>query len=360
MATNGNEMPGWFTIFRTDEEERVWLHNELRQGRLRQGWGGPGFGLKTADGRRVEKTQWEATFKAEWKEDPSPKRFAILTQMLDMEPGSAVVIPKMPEWDQFTIARVSGDYRFELGQDWDDYGHIVPVDPDSVRIFSYRADDEAYLVSGLFSRANHRAAVSFCYNTEIVEAAHRLLQRQNNLTSKPHEELSGAVINEVFKEAAKSLSERVKSWNADRFEKAVEQAFRYQGFTIIRRRQSDGQGGDADLLVSPPPSPYSLFLPAKIAVQMKWKQGKDHGDEEAVRQIVKWAESAKSDAAKYVISSASGFTDKAGKLAEEHDVVLIGGLQTMCFLLGVPDRYRDDWNEEDNTAQATGCEYISV
>ena len=47
---------------------------------------------------------------------------------------------------------------------------------------------------------------------------------------------------------------------------------------------------------------------------------------------------------KYVISSASGFTDDAIKLADENDVVLIGGLQTMCLLLGVPDRYRDDWD----------------
>lgn len=282
--------------------------------------------------------QWEATYNKKWGEAPSPKRFAILTRMLDMKPGSAVVIPKMPERDQFTIARVSGDYRFELGQAWGDYGHIVPIDPDSVRIFSYRADRDAYLVSGLFSRANHRAAVSFCYNTEIVEAARQLLQRKENRNPKPHEELSGEVITEVFKEIAKSLSDRVKSWNADRFEKAVERAFLNQGFTIIRRRQSDGQGGDADLIVKPPASPYSLFLPAEIAVQMKWKQGTDPDDEEAVRQIVKWAESAKSDAAKYVISSASGFTEKAEALAAEHDVMLIGGLQTMCFLLGVPDR----------------------
>ena len=61
-------------------------------------------------------------------------------------------------------------------------------------------------------------------------------------------------------------------------------------------------------------------------------------------QIDKWAKSERSDAAKYVISSASGFTDKAHELATANNVVLIGGLQTMCFLLGVPDRYRDDWD----------------
>ena len=109
MATSDNKIPDRFTIFRTDEEERDWRHNELCQGRLRQGWGASGFGLKTADARRVEKTQREATYKAGWEEDPSPKRFAILTRMLDMQDGGAVVVPKMPEWNQFIIACVSGD-----------------------------------------------------------------------------------------------------------------------------------------------------------------------------------------------------------------------------------------------------------
>ena len=79
-------------------------------------------------------------------------------------------------------------------------------------------------------------------------------------------------------------------------------------------------------------------------MQVKWRQGVDEYDEESVRQIVKWAESEGSAAGKFVISSASRFTDKAFKMAYENDVVLIAGLQTMCFLLGVPDRYRDDWD----------------
>ena len=73
MATNGNEKPNWFTVFRTAENRVGWLYKELTEGRLRQGWGAPGFGLKTADDRRVEKTQWEATYKAHWEEDPRPQ-----------------------------------------------------------------------------------------------------------------------------------------------------------------------------------------------------------------------------------------------------------------------------------------------
>ena len=56
-----------------------------------------------------------------------------------------------------------------------------------------------------------------------------------------------------------------------------------------------------------------------------------------------WSKSEGSNAVKYVISSASDFTEKAKEAAATDDVVLIGGLQMMCFLLGITSRYRDDW-----------------
>ncbi len=340
---NGSEQPNWVTVFRTDENDGR-LYTELTEGRLRQGWGAPGLALKTADGRRVEKTEWEARHKEHWGKAPSPRRFAILTNMLYLKDGDVVVVPKMPEQHQFTIARVSGGYRFDTDEDLDDFRHIVSVDPDSVRTFGYRANQDAFLVSGLFARANHRPAISFCYNAEHVEAARRLLQRPSALTSKLQEELFREAIDDAFKAAAKALREQVDNWNGQVFEEAVRQAFEDQGYTKISHQRFDGQGADADILVSPPASPYGLFLPGEIAVQVKWKQGVDEDDEQSVRQIVRWAEAQGSNAAKCVISSASGFTDKAQELAAEQDVVLIGGLQTMCFLLGVADRYRDDWD----------------
>ena len=341
MTSNGNKTRDRFTIFRTAKEEVSWLRDELTRGRLRQGWGAPGLSLIGNDGRRIEKTEWEANYPEDWG-DPSPKRFAILSRMLDIQCGDVVVIPKMPSWDQFAIARVSGRYRFEA--DGEDFGHIVTVSPDSIRTFNYRANDDAYSVSSLFARANHRSAVSFCDNLGHVEAAHRLLETTCSSTSRPQKELSRAAVNDAFKKAAQALHVTINGWNGPRFEKAVRQAFQDQGYTILHHPRYDGQGADADILVSPPASPYGLFLPSRIAVQVKWRVGVDQYDVESVRQIVKWAGWVESDAKKYVISSAPGFTDEAHELAAAHDVVLIGGLQTMCFLLGVPDRYRDDWH----------------
>ena len=342
--THAYETRDRFTIFRTAKEEMSWLHAELTEGRLRQGWGAPELALIGIDGRRIEKTEWESNYPKDWDDGPSPRRFAILTRMLDLQDGDVVVVPKMPERNQFTIARVSECYRFEADGEREDFCHIVPVDRDSIRTFDYRANEDAFLISGLFARAKHRAAVSFCDNPGQVAAARRLLETLSSSTSHPQEQLSRSAINDAFKVAAQALLDRVNGWNGQRFEEAVRQAFRDQGYTIEKHRHFDGQGADADILVSPPASPYGLFLPSEIAVQVKWRQGVDRHDVESVRQIVGWAEWVGSDAVKYVISSASKFTDQAYELAAVRDVVLISGLQTMCFLLGVPERYRDDWD----------------
>lgn len=349
MTGEGGGSPDWFTVFRTADDDG-WLYGELTKGRLRQGWGVRGLAL-TRDDKPVGKAYWEEMHREVGWGDPSPRRFAILRRMLEIGSGDIVVIPKMPQWNQFSIARVSGDYRFENWHDRDDFGHILPVDPKSVREFNYRSDDDAYLVSGVFSRANHWPAVSFCYGEENVAAALRLLDKKSNLKERSRAELSGARMDNAFRVAARRLQKEVSAWNGQWFEEAVRQAFRDQGYTVKDHPHYDGKGGDVDILVTPPLDRFRLFLPdslaASIAVQVKWKQGVDEDDAYAVKQIVEGAKLQKDDSTTFVISSASKFTEGAESEAAESGVTLIGGLQTMCFLLGFPERYRKEWEEND-------------
>jgi len=158
-------------IFRVDEQE--WMYNEIREGRLRQGWGAPEFSL-LKDGHQVPKKEWETTYEQKSGEPPSPRRYSILCGMLQLsaEKVDMVVAPKMPHPLQLTIARVREGYQFDfdgnrLPPDFlGDYRHIIDIDPDSVRTFHYQANDDSFLVSGLFSRACHRAAVSFNHDPE--------------------------------------------------------------------------------------------------------------------------------------------------------------------------------------------------
>jgi len=264
--------------------------------------------------------------------------------MLDLSDGDIVVVPKMPKRHQFTIARVCEGYEFDHEGDRQDFNHIVYLDPESVRTFHYRANEDAYLISGLFSRANHRAAISFCYSTEKVEATFRLFRTENNPMPIPQAQLAQAAADGALRQAAEALRARIGDWNGPRFEEAIRQAFRDQGYSLLNHRRYDGQGADADMLVSPPASRHSFFLPSEIAVQVKWRQGEDLNDVNSVQQIIQWSESLGGNAAKCVISSAPNFTPEAQELAVENDVVMICGMQAMCFLLGVADRYRDDWD----------------
>ena len=113
MATQTRTPRERFTIFRTDEGN-AWLYDEVAGGRLRQGWGVPGLGLRAGDRAQVDKRDWEAAYReqTDWGE-ASPMRFAILSRMLELDDGDIVVIPKMPAWNLFTVAQVSGRYRFE-------------------------------------------------------------------------------------------------------------------------------------------------------------------------------------------------------------------------------------------------------
>ena len=128
------------------------------------------------------------------------------------------------------------------------------------------------------------------WSGEHVSAARRLLELPSSLTAKPQRELLGAAMDDAFRAAAKSLAADVEGWNGQVFEDAVRQCFIDQGYEVKEYRRYDGEGGDMDMVVSPPPSRHGLFLPAEIAVQVKWKQGVDKEDARAVKQIDRWAE----------------------------------------------------------------------
>ena len=341
-------------VFRVDEEQQEWIYNEIREGRLRQGWGASELSLlDQGTNQVVPKEKWETAHQEIWGVEPSPRRYSILSLMLQLHDQDVVVIPKMPHPDQFTIARVSKGYEFDfdgshLSREGDSHRHVIDIDPNSVRTFHYHADDDSFRVSGLFSLGCHRPAVSFNHDSEYRQAIERLLETESKERGQDSGQLFEAIISESFRKAALALQEQTKGWNGTKFENFVWHAFNEQGYDVKDgHRRHDGQGADCDILVSLPSSPHDLFLPKEeIAIQVKCKQEIDHNDVEAIQQIIKWTDRYGNPAMmKCVISSADDFTDPAKDLAKKNEVLLICGLQTMCFLLGIANRYRDDWQE---------------
>ena len=154
------------------------VQNELQQGRLRQGWSPPSTSLLNADGNERNKEGWTQAYERAWDEPPSPRRYATLRRMLDMNKGDLIVIPKAPEYGYFTIAEVEEirGYRFEVASGQNDFGHIIPVK--NLRVVANWYNQDSQTIYELFRSAYFRSPVTQVqdYNTErVLSAAKRLL-----------------------------------------------------------------------------------------------------------------------------------------------------------------------------------------
>lgn len=301
--------------------------------------------LQNGEGFTIPKKQWEENYRRAWGENPSPKRYSVLLRLLEIEQGDMVVMPKMPRCSEFSIACVSGRYTFSVDEDKNDYGHIIPVHSASVRTFNYRANEDACAVSRLFSRRLHWPSVSFTSEERIIKAVRSLLEQESNRSARDSSSLVQASLDDALKKAAEVMLKESHTWSGDHFEKIVKQAFKNRGYEIVegKFRRYDGEGSDVDIIVQPPSNIDSLFMPQTIAVQVKWKKGIDENDISAVKQLERWYRWNGDPAVeKMVISSADDFTDECKREAEDKDIILLGGLNTMYFLMGLPNPFREE------------------
>ncbi len=115
-----------------------WITEELYQGRLRQGWGAPGLHL------RLPTEEWVENFLINccifWGEklgesncEDAIGRMKILGNMLNMNIGDIVFVPKTPTNDRFIVGTVSKPYHFDyterFGNDFrNDFRHIIELE----------------------------------------------------------------------------------------------------------------------------------------------------------------------------------------------------------------------------------------
>ena len=312
-------------VFRTANVHFV--KEELERGRLRQGWGPPGTSLLDANGTSRTKEAWENAYRDAWGEDPSPRRYGILRRMLDMKEGDLVVCPKAPDYSCFTIATVSGPYRFEVAPDPQDFGHIIPVQDQ--RVINNWYDGDAQTIHELFKSAYFRSAVTQVQDSNrerVLDAARRLREKEDTRPAQNPEAIRKQRSAEARREAAKRLIEYVnQSWGFDQFEAAVGEAFVRKGYEYIRGKSDQKGGADADHILSIPMPGLddldSLDRPQYLLiVQVKLKKGVDNDDRKGVEQLSMWKSSEEEQVvARVLFSSADSFTEECKKLAEEKD-----------------------------------------
>lgn len=172
-----------------------WLWAELREGRLRQGWGGPNTNLLNEQGRLREYSDWVVDYLAfmtaggakpkEITEEKNATRFSILRTLLEIKPGDIILYPRMPNEQFFATVEASGTYRFDdahfaeagkpdrpLGHPGLDAGHLIPVDANSRKDHERESSELAKLVSEDFPY--HRRAVNAVRDVEDANLIRRI------------------------------------------------------------------------------------------------------------------------------------------------------------------------------------------
>ncbi len=126
---------GYWAI-RSDRNNQSLILAELREGRLRQGWGyDDNQDLNILQAKSLAKGDW-------WQQLTNDQKAAwgnikMLGSRDDsVQIGDVILVPNLPEYGFFMLVRVTGPYRYEplqLTQEHDvndlgqDYGHILPV-----------------------------------------------------------------------------------------------------------------------------------------------------------------------------------------------------------------------------------------
>lgn len=117
------------------------LLNELKNGRLRQGWG-MDFEEMSLDLGQKQKTWVENYIKLGWRlwgekidcED-AMGRYNILKKMTSIKIGDIIFVPRIPDESKFTIATVKKEYDFQQFNGFIGFGHLIQVE--KIKNFDY-------------------------------------------------------------------------------------------------------------------------------------------------------------------------------------------------------------------------------
>jgi hypothetical protein len=120
-----------YWAMRTDQARRAFIWAELLDGRLRQGWGyREDQDLELLARIRRAGGTLDAGQQATWRGN----RLLLPTEAGSVSVGDLIVLPHLPRYGAWSIARVTGGYRYQISGQRNatdhaqlDYGHIREV-----------------------------------------------------------------------------------------------------------------------------------------------------------------------------------------------------------------------------------------
>jgi len=111
---------------RTDKARPHLIMQELRSGRLRQGWG-----YQANQDLRIVLTASQSGQSLDSDQAAARRNLPMLGHDVNaMQRGDIVLLPNLPDPGTFSLCQLTGSYRFEIYDvdDVCDYGHTLPVE----------------------------------------------------------------------------------------------------------------------------------------------------------------------------------------------------------------------------------------
>lgn len=193
---------------RTDRDSRQLLLDELRQGRLRQGWGYVSEQNLNSVAAKVKNgdplSARESSAWRNWRMLGGKDGFCV---------GTRLLLPNMPSDGRFMLVEVTGGYEFSMlslpgGEK--DYGHVLPVKgptpPDRTASFSYR---DARVPAAL--RQSLRCQSRIWSLAEYGTALGQLWDEASQGREPPEPSNAGFALRRVYKAALGAVRDQLQS-----------------------------------------------------------------------------------------------------------------------------------------------------
>ena len=242
----------WF--WNIDRNHNTFLHDELKAGRLRQGWSyRDDLSLTTIQERRNSEASLNDRQQAAWKRCKD--------MVTRITAGDIVVVKNVPDGQHFGLARVVGEYHFDISDETGDQGHVLPVE--YIGAYHKNAEEVPTPMVRALNREQHPIRRTLKHKESVIA----LSEIDPNTAKKPEpfkamldgwrSELSG----QVRELAHDSLKHRTA-------ERLVLEMLRNDGLNVDWTAGPNELGADLETEVD-----HGYGLSTNIAIQVKFHSG---------------------------------------------------------------------------------------
>jgi frataxin-like iron-binding protein CyaY len=299
------------------EDDPDWYEQEVKSGRARFGWSGPGSDLRPIK-KKMDEGHWADRTPIEidaWRAGSYLIKY--------IEPGSRLVIQTRSPLRSFWLAEVTGPYEFDGTQD--DFNHVFSVKLAAERPIPIFLKEVTPSLRHDISKRTSFGHYQI-YPTESVDDLNRIWMKLQKGSFDFKTERTDA---DTFEEMRKAITESIfknisKKWKAKYFELFCEEICNNLDHVEVAIRADTHQGWDMQINIYDPIT--GTLLESDVPVQCKNYTGKVY-DLKPIDDLANCITNSKKDRAYLFI---------LGELTEEFKSKLREKQEELSTKLGVP------------------------